>query len=47
VAGTLVILMQWWLENQMPYSPERLELYFQTLIGPSLQAALAPEKAEE
>ncbi len=32
-ASTLVSLLIWWLKNQMPYSPEQMEQYFEALVG--------------
>jgi AcrR family transcriptional regulator len=32
-AATLVSLQIWWLKNQMPYSPEQMEDYFEALVG--------------
>jgi len=40
-ASTLVTLLRWWLENKMPYPPERMEEIFRQLVTPSVQAALA------
>jgi hypothetical protein len=35
MAGTLLILLKWWLDNKMPYSPERMDKIFQQLVMPS------------
>lgn len=32
LAGTLLILLKWWLDNKMPYSPEHMDEIFQKLI---------------
>jgi len=31
MAGTLLILLKWWLDNKMPYSPEYMDEIFQQL----------------
>ncbi len=34
LAGSLQTLLTWWLDNDMPYSPERMnEIYMQLLMG--------------
>jgi AcrR family transcriptional regulator len=32
LAGTLLILLKWWLDNKMPYSPEYMDEIFQKLV---------------
>ncbi len=32
MAGTLLILLKWWLDNKMPYSPEYMDEIFQQLV---------------
>ena len=32
MAGTLLILLKWWLDNKMPCSPERMDEIFQQLV---------------
>jgi hypothetical protein len=33
MASSLLSVMQWWLENEMPYSPERMaEIYHQLVV---------------
>jgi AcrR family transcriptional regulator len=34
LAGTLLILLKWWLDNKMPYSPEYMNEIFQQLVMP-------------
>lgn len=36
MAGTLLILLKWWLDNKMPYSPEYMNSIFQQLVMPSI-----------
>ncbi len=31
LAGNLMLLLQWWLDNKMPYSPEKMNEIFQQL----------------
>lgn len=38
VAGALLTLFQWWLEHEMPESPEQLDEYFLQLVRPSVRA---------
>ena len=40
VVGTLMSLMQWWVENEMPLSPEKMDAYFRQLTLPGVQAVL-------
>jgi AcrR family transcriptional regulator len=39
VAGVLLTLFQWWLDREMPESPEQLDAYFLELIRPTVRAA--------
>ncbi len=32
IAGSLLILLKWWLDNKMPYPPERMNEFFQELV---------------
>jgi AcrR family transcriptional regulator len=40
LAGTLLTLLVWWLDNNMPYSPERMDEMFQELAMPGVWTAL-------
>lgn len=40
VAATLVTLFKWWLDNEMPYPPERMDETFHRLVMPSIRAAM-------
>lgn len=40
VAGTLVILLEWWLAQEMPLSPEQMDAYFHQLLRPGVLALL-------
>ncbi len=44
MAGTLLILLKWWLDNKMPYSPEYMDKIFQQLIMPSARNILGLTK---
>ncbi len=36
MAGTLITLLIWWLDNNMPYSPKKMENIFQSLVMPGI-----------
>jgi AcrR family transcriptional regulator len=40
LAGSLLILLKWWLENDMPGSPETMDGIFQQLVMPGIRSAL-------
>ena len=40
LAGALMTLLIWWLDNNMPYPPKRMDEMFQALTMPGLSAAL-------
>jgi len=40
LAGSLLILLKWWLENDMPGSPEAMDRIFQELVMPGIRNAL-------
>lgn len=40
LSGTLLTLLFWWLDNNMPYSPERMDEIFQELTMPGIRIAL-------
>jgi AcrR family transcriptional regulator len=39
-SGNLLILLKWWLDNKMPYSPEKMNALFQILVMPGIKSAL-------
>lgn len=43
VTGVLLTLFQWWLDREMPESPEQLDAYYLQLIRPSVYAATGIE----
>ena len=40
LAGSILLLLKWWLENDMPNSPETMDSIFQRLIMPGIRSAL-------
>jgi hypothetical protein len=40
LAGALLVLLKWWLDNKMPYPPERMNDVFQQLIMQGVQTAI-------
>lgn len=40
LAGTLLTLLTWWIDHNMPYSPERMDEMFQELAMPGVWAAI-------
>jgi AcrR family transcriptional regulator len=40
IVSSLLSLMIWWLENNMPYSAEKMDELFRTLTMPGIEAAL-------
>ncbi len=40
IATTLGALLRWWLEAEMPYTPEEMDSYFHQLVRPVLQEVL-------
>ena len=40
VVGAYLALLHWWLENEMPLSPEALDAYFQQLVMPGARAVI-------
>jgi AcrR family transcriptional regulator len=39
-AGALLTMMKWWLDNDMPYTPEQMDALFQQLVAPGVHATL-------
>jgi AcrR family transcriptional regulator len=38
LAGSLLVLLKWWLDNKMPYPPERMNEMFQQLAMTGIQS---------
>lgn len=47
LAGAFLTLFKWWLEADMPYSPEEMDRVFWHLALPGVRASLLAEQAEE
>jgi AcrR family transcriptional regulator len=43
-SGNLLILLKWWLDNKMPFPPEKMNESFQILVMPGIKAALEPRR---
>jgi AcrR family transcriptional regulator len=43
MASTLLMLIQWWIEENMRHSPDEIDVMFQKLVMPSLLALIASE----
>ena len=42
LAGTLLLLLKWWLDNKMPYSAEDMDEIFQQLMPPVVKSSRPP-----
>jgi AcrR family transcriptional regulator len=42
VAGAVLLLLKWWLDNRMPYPAAAMDSVFQQLVIPGLEKVLAP-----
>lgn len=40
LAGEVLSLLRWWLERDMPHTPERMDEIFHALVAPGFRAAL-------
>jgi AcrR family transcriptional regulator len=40
LAGTVLSMLTWWLENDMPYAPEEMDALFRQLVRPGVEATL-------
>jgi len=43
VVGAFMTLMQWWLETEMAWSPERMDALFRDLVLPGVEYLLSQE----
>ena len=43
IAGAFMTLMQWWLETEMAWSPERVDALFRELVSPGVERLLNEE----
>jgi AcrR family transcriptional regulator len=40
IAGTILNILKWWLEHEMPYTPEQVDALFRQLVQPGVLATL-------
>ena len=40
LAGAILSMLTWWLDNEMPYTPEQMDTLFQQLVRPGVQMTL-------
>ena len=40
MAGTVLTLLKWWLDHNMPYPPEEMDRLFHSLVVPGVAATL-------
>ena len=40
LSSNLLILLKWWLDNKMPYLPEKMNDWFQILVMPGVKSAV-------
>lgn len=38
LAGAILSMLTWWLDNNMPYSPEQMDALFKQLVRPGVEA---------
>ena len=46
LASELFVLLQWWLDQKMPYPPERMDEIFHDLVNPTFRSAFTLEKVK-
>ena len=44
IAGAFMTLMQWWLETELAWSPERMDALFRDLVLPGVDQLLNNER---
>jgi AcrR family transcriptional regulator len=40
LSGTIMNMLTWWLDNEMPYTPDQMDALFQQLVRPGVQTTL-------
>lgn len=40
IAGAILTMLNWWLDNEMPYTPEHMDALFHQLVLPGVHATL-------
>jgi len=43
LAGAILTMLTWWLDNDMPYTPDQMDALYQQLVRPGVQATLRVE----
>ncbi len=43
LAGSLLVLLKWWLDNKMPYPPKRMDAIIQELVMSGIQSLEQPD----
>lgn len=38
VAGSLFLLLEWWIDNKMPYTPQHMDTLFQRFVLSGIQS---------
>jgi len=46
LASELFVLLQWWLDQKMPYPPERMDEIFHDLVNPTFRSVFTLEKVK-
>lgn len=41
ITCTMIELLKWWINSNMPYTPQQMDQYFQSLIYPCIHAAIS------
>jgi AcrR family transcriptional regulator len=44
-SGTMVMMLRWWLDNKMPYSPREMDDMVHRLVMPGIQNSLAGQQS--
>jgi len=40
LSGAILSMLTWWLDNDMPYTPEQMDTLFQQLVRPGVETTL-------
>lgn len=44
ITCTMIELLKWWINCNMPYTPQQMDQYFQSLINPSIHSAISGDE---
>jgi hypothetical protein len=47
LAGAMLSVLTWWLDNDLPYTPERINEVFQNLARSGVQTLISHEKTDQ